>query len=787
MQQSHAPISQDLVLVGGGHAHVTVLKKWGMRPLPGARVTLISRDLQAPYSGMLPGCVAGHYAFEEAHIDLRPLCRFAGARFFHDEVVGMDAANKRLLCRNRPPVAYDALSINIGAAPAMAGVPGAVGKVTPVKPIDGFWEHWLRLRERVWGREGGTEVRLGIVGAGAGGVELALALQYGLANPPPGRAAPRLALRLFTDGPDVLVAHNPLARAKFRRLLAERGIKVHLEHKVVEVHPGGLRCANGRAFELDEILWATGAGAQTWPAEAGLAVDEQGFIKARETLESVSHPGVFAVGDSAAVVEHPRPKSGVFAVRQGPPLWSNLRRKLLGRPLKPFRPQRAFLSLIATGDKRAVASRSWWALEGAWVWAWKDWIDRRFVSRFNRLPPMPAIPEAAPEGVSPLPPEADLPPEAGMPPEAEAPAARDSAPAPPQAPAMRCGGCGAKVGVAALEQALAGLDPAARADVLLGLRERDDAAAVAVPAGKIMLHSVDFFPAFMDDPYLFGQVAANHALGDLRAMGAEPQTALSIAVVPYGSEKQMAETLAQTLQGALKALNAAGAALVGGHSSEGETLSLGFAVNGLADRERLLRKGGLRPGDRLALTQPLGVGALFAADMRCQAKGPWIAAALASMTQSQGPAAACLLAHGATACTDVTGFGLLGHLLEMIEASRAPGPPGEGPAGVHIELDLAAMPVLDGAEELAARGVVSSLHPRNLHFRRYLQDLAAASKDPRYPLLFDPQTAGGLLAAIPAAQAPACVQALRQRGYAQAALIGRAVPGEAGRPSVALR
>lgn len=784
MQQSHAPISQDLVLVGGGHAHVTVLKKWGMRPLPGARVTLISRDLQAPYSGMLPGCVAGHYAFEEAHIDLRPLCRFAGARFFHDEVVGMDAASQRVLCRNRPPVAYDALSLNIGAAPAMAGVPGAVGKVTPVKPIDGFWENWLRLRERVWGREGGAEARLGIVGAGAGGVELALALQHGLENPPPGqlppgRAVPRLALRLFTDGPDVLVAHNPLVRAKFRRLLAERGIEVHLEHKVVEVHPGGLRCANGRAFELDEILWAVGAGAQSWPAKAGLAVDEQGFIKVRETLESVSHPGVFAVGDSAAVVEHPRPKSGVFAVRQGPPLWSNLRRKLLGRPLKPFRPQRAFLSLIATGGKRAVASRSWWALEGAWVWAWKDWIDRRFVSGFNRPPPMLAT--AAPEGVSPLPPEAALPPEA------EAAAARDGAPGAAQARAMRCGGCGAKVGVAALERALAGLDPVARADVLLGLRERDDAAAVAIPAGKLMLHSVDFFPAFMDDPYLFGQVAANHALGDLHAMGAEPQTALSIAVVPYGSEKQMAETLAQTLQGALKALNEAGAALVGGHANEGAALSLGLAVNGLADRERLLRKGGLRPGDRLVLTQPLGVGALFAADMRCQAKGPWIAAALTHMLQSQGPAAACLLAHGATACTDVTGFGLLGHLLEMIEASRAAEGPDAAPAGVHIELDLAAAPVLDGAEELMARGVVSSLHPRNLHFRRGLQDPAAASKAPRYPLLFDPQTAGGLLAAVPAAQAPPCIQALRQRGYARAALIGRAVPGGVGRPSVALR
>ena len=374
---------KDLVLVGGGHAHVTVLKKFAMQPVPGIRVTLVCKDRQAPYSGMLPGYIAGHYAYEEAHIDLIPLCRFAGARFFHDEVVGLDTDNKRLICRRRPAVTYEVLSINAGSAPDIAAVPGAAANVTPVKPIDGFVDNWQGLCERILQRRG--SLRIGIVGAGAGGVELTLAVQYRLqqllAGRQVGSAAPEF--HLFTDADEILVTHNRFVRAKFRRVLARRRVSVHTNHEVVKVRPGTLECVNGATFALDEILWVTRARAQDWPARAGLDVDEQGFIKVNDTLESVSHPDIFAAGDIAHTVNHPRPKSGVFAVRQGTPLASNLRRKLLGNPLKPFSPQKQSLSLISTGDKYAVASRAFWALEGRWVWRWKDWIDRRFVRKYS--------------------------------------------------------------------------------------------------------------------------------------------------------------------------------------------------------------------------------------------------------------------------------------------------------------------------------------------------------------------------------------------------------------------
>ena len=743
MRGKHTPVLKDLVLVGGGHAHVTVLKKLGMKPLPGVRVTLICRDLQAPYSGMLPGFIAGHYSFDEAHIDLVPLSRFAGARFFHGEVVGLDTDNKRLICRNRPDVSYDVLSINVGSAPDISAVPGAAANVTPVKPIDGFVDKWQSLCERVLRRQGG--LRIGIVGAGAGGVELTLAVQYRLkellAGKWPDNAGPEF--HLFTDADDVLITHNRFVRVKFRRVLSERKINVHTDHKVLEVRPGALQCANGTTFELDEILWVTMARAQTWPAKAGLDVDEQGFIKVNNTLESVSHPGIFAAGDIAHMVNHPRPKSGVFAVRQGPPLSANVRRKLLDRPLIPYFPQREFLSLISTGDKYAIASRSWWALEGRRVWNWKDWIDRRFMRKFNRLPDMEEeVRHDIPRGLI------------------DKDAIKEIS-----AIAMRCGGCGSKVGATVLENALAGLEPVSRDDVLIGLHEPDDAAVASVPAGKVMVHTVDSFRSFIDDPYIFGQVAANHALSDLYAMGAEPQTALAIVTVPYADEKKVEELLSQMLRGALKVLNETGTALVGGHTSEGEELSLGFSVNGLIERENILHKSGLGAGDRILLTKPIGTGTLFAADMRHKAKGHWIAVALESMLQSNREAAECLFAHGATACTDVTGFGLLGHLVEMIK-----------PSHVDVELDLGAIPFLAGAEETVAAGIFSSLQPENLRLRRAIQDVENASKDVRYPLIFDPQTSGGLLAGVPEERAQACLSELRNLGYTRTAIIGRVLP-----------
>ena len=742
MNSQLTPIVKDLVLVGGGHSHVTVLKRFGMRPLPGVRLTVICRDVHTPYSGMLPGFIAGHYTFDDVHIDLGPLSRFAGARLYHDEVIGLDPVNHTLRCRHRPDVPYDVVSINTGSTPGFSQIPGAAQFVVPVKPINTFVERWEQLVIRILAKREGSHI--GVVGAGAGGVELILAMQFRLQQLlQQAGTSNTLVYHLFSASASILPTHNRRVQATFRRVLGTRGIHVHEGDQVVEVHKEGLRCADGSAYALDEILWVTDAMAPAWLAEAGLAVDERSFVRVNAALQSVSHPDVFAAGDIAAVEPYPREKAGVFAVRQGKPLTRNLRLALQGRLPQPFVPQKKWLALISTGDQYAIASRGSWSLKGHWVWRWKDWIDRRFMHKYNVLPTMIAT-----EKLTLLP---------GL--------AGEEVLKELSALAMRCGGCGAKVGATVLQHALARLQPLERPDVLVGLNHPDDAAVVAVPADKVMVHTVDFFRAMLDDPYVFGKIAANHSLGDIFAMGAEAQSALAIATVPYGVEAKVQDLLAQMLLGAEEILQEAGAALVGGHSSEGAELALGFAINGLVDPQYYLRKSGMQPGDRLILTKALGTGTLFAADMRQRAKGRWITAALASMLQSNRVAAQCLRCYHATACTDVTGFGLLGHLVEMTKAS-----------GVDVELDLRQIPLLDGARETVQAGVFSSLQPQNVRLRRAIRDLDVVVTSPLYPLLFDPQTAGGLLASIPADRAEACLSELKTRGYDRAAMIGTGQP-----------
>src|SRR6266481_1273352 len=558
MKATDYPVLKDVVLLGAGHSHVTVLRMFGMKPIPGVRLTLLSREVHTPYSGMLPGLIAGHYGFDDAHIDTGPLARFAGARLYQDEAVDLDLAGRYVICRRRPPVPYDLLSLNIGSTPNTADVPGASEHAIPVKPIDGFLRRFEALRARVLARKGRTAVAL--VGAGAGGVELLLAVEHRLrqAVARAGFDAGGLSFVLVSDVPDILPSFPAAFRARFRAVLAARGIAVITGAPVTRVEAGRLMLAGYGPLAADEILWTTQAAPARWLAKAGLPLDARGFLRVDQTLRVVGRDDVFAAGDTIAFSGRELPKSGVYAVRAGPALAENIRRTLTGRSLRRFRPQREALYLVSTGGRHAVGTRNGLVVEGDWVWRWKDWIDRRFMRKFNELPEMTPAPAAA------------------LPPLADREALKEIS-----AIAMRCGGCGAKVGATVLAHALAGVQPAPRADVVVGLDAPDDAALVDVGGEKLSLQTVDYFRAIVDDPYTLGKIAANHALGDVYAMGGEPQTALAIATVPYGLESKVEADLSAMMAGANEVLREAGCALVGGHTSEGAELALGFAVNGL--------------------------------------------------------------------------------------------------------------------------------------------------------------------------------------------------------------
>ncbi len=740
MEQAPHPITTDLVLVGGGHSHAIALKMFAMNPLPGIRLTLITDTLHTPYSGMLPGHLAGFYSYDEAHIDLRRLAVFAKAQLYQDQAIGLDLTNHKVICAHHPPVAFDYLSIDIGSTPTTIGTPGAAKYAIPAKPVPQFLAAWEQITTQV--QENPTyPVTLAIVGGGAGGVELALNVQAKLHRilTDAGQPKENLQIHLLHRGTQLLPQHNSWVSRHLKKILLKRGIRLHLGENVSQISANikqspllKIICESGLKIECNQCFWVTQASAPRWIKASGLATDERGFILVNDTLQSISHPHIFATGDIATMQNYQRPKAGVFAVRQGKPLFNNLQRIILGQKLLPYHPQARYLSLIGTGDKKAIASWSSWGWHSPLLWQWKDKIDRKFMDKFDDLPLMEE---------------------------------EDSQ------PQMHCAGCGAKVGSTTLEKVLKQLTIQGKPDIIMGLSDPDDAAVVQVPAGQLLVQTVDYFRSLIDDPYIFGQIATNHCLSDIFAMGATPHSVLAVATIPYGTQKKIEETLYQLMSGANKILQDCNTSLIGGHTTEGAELAFGLSCNGLAHQEQLLRKSGMKPDQVVILTKAIGTGTLFAADMRYQAKGRWIEQAIASMLLSNQTAAQVLLQCGATACTDITGFGLLGHLLEMVKASQ-----------VGVELNLNAIPILPGARETMEAGITSSLHPQNLQLATYINNSDEVSDLAKYQLLFDPQTSGGLLAAIPAENADECLKKLQTCGYEQSCLIGRVIPAPQAMP-----
>lgn len=739
---------RQLVLAGGGHSHALVLRMWAMDPSrrpPACRCTLVSREPMTLYSGMVPGLVAGLYQRQACSIDLEQLCRRAGVTFIKAAISGLDPQAQLLTLEGRPPLRYDLLSLNVGAITALPAGAAAAGdrrRQQPVKPLEAFLD-WCD------GLEPGEAVSLR--GGGAAAVELALALQ--------GRGQP---CRLLLRGRELQLG-SPAANRLGEQLLAAAGIPVLRE------------AAEG---EVADLL-CTGSRAPTWLAAAGLPVEPaSGRVRTEASLAVPGYPGLFASGDCGLIEGDPRPAAGVWAVRAAPVLAENLRRWVAepGRPLRRWRPQSRALQLLGDGasalvtpapaassgatpqrpdptpanpenghrprQPRAVAF--WGPLAigpSRWLWRWKDQIDRRFIARFTELAAMADGADAA----------------------------------------MACRGCAAKLAADPLAGALARLDGADAAPAA-----EDAAELLTLANGDRLLQSVDGFPALIGDPWRNARLTTLHACSDLWACGAAVETAQALVTIPEAAAGIQEELLLQTLAGVRSVLDPLGARLIGGHTLEGRDgagLAVALTVVGRAPAGRCWPKGPLQAGDALVLTRPIGSGVLFAAAAAGAARPDWIEAALVTLEASQADLVALLAAHGCRACTDITGFGLLGHLGEML-AGASP--------GTRVRLEAAAVPALEGALELLERGFASSLAPANARALALLDgpvalaeataasgtaasDRSSAERQARRALLIDPQTCGPLLAALPAEQADAAVAALQRSGFPAARRIAKVV------------
>ena len=714
-----------IVLLGAGHTNAHVLRMWKMKPIENAQLVCVSNYPIATYSGMMPGVLAGQYDIPDMEIDLVRFCASAGVRLVLGNVTGIDRDQRELQFSDRPPLAYDFLSVGIGSRPTTNGVDVKDdSKLVAIKPMQTFLKRLKTHLQTI--TKSPTKPRIAIVGGGIGSIEIAFCLDRRIKDTPeslglkPGQQA---EITLVTGSQRVGAGLVESTQNRVKTVFDSHGIQQQTGSRVKSIDGPRLQLADGSSHDFDLIIWATSAVAPELLSTFDLDVDDRGFLKTRPTLQTVADDNIFVVGDSGTMIDFDLPKAGVFAVRQGPVLWDNLQRSVWQRKFVSYQPQQSFLKLINTADGKTIAERGQRSFYGRWCWRLKNRIDKKFMRMYQDYTPMPMLP---------------------------APPTTDE-------DVMRCLGCGGKIGSQLLSSVLDELEVPEHPAVIIGLDQPDDAAIVKTQDNQVTV-TTDFFASPLDDPYLSGRIAVLNSVSDCFVMGAQPTGALAMIQLPLGHPRAQRQVMRELMAGAVEELNRAGAAIVGGHSIEGPRLLAGFTVlgNQLSDPKT---KGMLKPGDQLILTKPIGSGVLLAALMQGKLPAKDYQPMIQSMLKSNQVALKLIDKFGILAMTDVTGFGLAGHAAEMLKASQC---------SATIRMDD--VPRLQGCQRLIEAGVESTLTPDNRLAAAKVQlgDLNGS----RYASLFDPQTCGGLLLGLDPGSVDASLEFLANQGFEKSAVIG---------------
>ena len=721
-----------IVLLGAGHTNAHILRMWKMKPIENTQLVCVSNHCIATYSGMMPGVLAGQYPVADMEIDLVRYCASAGVRLVIGNVTGIDRDERELQFANRPPLAYDYLSVGIGSRPTTKGVDIKVdSKLVAIKPMQTFLE---RLKAHFETAAAQTKPKIAIVGGGIGSIEIAFCLDQRIQDTPEViglKAGQQIEITLVTGGDRVGSGLIESTQNKVKEAFDSRGIKQLTGSRVKTVDGKQLVLTDGRSHEFDLIIWATSAVAPELLSVFDLEVDGRGFLNTRPTLQTVADDHIFAVGDSGTLVDFDLPKAGVYAVRQGPILWDNLQRSVWQRKLVSYQPQTKFLKLINTADGKTIAEHGKRSFYGRWWWYLKDRIDQKFMRMYQDYTPMPMAP--------PKPPSPDE--------------------------EMRCLGCGGKIGSQLLSSILDELEVPDHPEVIIGLDQPDDAAIVRTQDNQVTV-TTDFFASPLEDPYLSGRIAVLNSVSDCFVMGAQPTGALAMIQLPLGHQRAQRQVMRELMAGAVEELNRAGAAIVGGHSIEGPRLIAGFTVlgNQLSDPKT---KGMLKPGDQLILIKPIGSGVLLAALMQAKLPASDYQPMMESMLKSNQVALKLIDKFGILAMTDVTGFGLAGHAAEMLKASQC---------SASIRMDD--VPRLQGCQELIEAGIQSTLAPENRFAAAKVKLELSDIEAPKYASLFDPQTCGGLLFGIDSGLVDQALEFLNDEGFENSAVIGEVIGRE---------
>lgn len=699
IQIEEIPITNDLVLIGGGHSHLSVLMKLSKKPLNGNRITLITNEIDTPYSGMIPGYIEGIYSWRDSHIDLYRLCLKLNVRFIHAEVERVSAHEKEIYFKDRPKIKFDVLSINTGIQSNNREIKGAAKYCLPVKPISKLTNNFLNKITNF--------KSIAFIGGGAGSVELALAIKKRFLN-----INQDIKITIITGKRGLLSTFPQKTKLTSLKTLEKFKIDIIEYKRVLEVKPKQIILSDKSMLKIDKAILSTNSMTPKWLAKSDILLTKDNYILVNKSFQT-NYKYVFASGDVIDFNNQNLKKAGVFAVRSGKPLAINIRKFILGKKLVEYKFNKNYLALIGTSKRSAIATKYNLTFNSRFFFYLKKYIDQNFIKKFSdfRIRKKFTLDALKTDVLNIF--------------------VKHKEKITDENDIMQCKGCAAKVPLNALKQALP-------KDIVSTSED-----AVSVPGQPELYQTVDMISSIITDPFLLGKIAANHSISDMVSVNSKITSAMMILQLPLSKTEINSRDLEQVLLGANEIFKTIDCPLIGGHTMIGKDKDpiIGFSILGQKQKKIKIMKNRrkIKTKDLLILTEKIGSGLIFAGINNYLIDSYFQIDVIKQMIKGNLNFGKISNQLNILSMTDITGFGLANHLLNLIKRDNSK-------TGLTIYPNK--IPLFEGVNECLNKDIKSSLFKSNYDIAQkdiiYKRDKSKLDN-----ILYDPQTVGGIAFIIP--------------------------------------
>ena len=698
IQIEEIPITNDLVLIGGGHSHLLVLMKLSKRPIKGNRITLITNEIDTPYSGMIPGYIEGIYSWRDSHIDLYRLCLKLNVRFIHAEVERISAYDKEIYFKDRPKIKFDVLSINTGIQSNNSDIKGAAKYCLPVKPISKLANNFLNKITNY--------KSIAFIGGGAGSVELALAIKKRFLN-----INQEIKITLISGKRGLLSAFPQKTKLISLKTLEKFKIDIIEYKRVLEVKPKQIILSDKSILKIDKAILSTNSMTPKWLTRSDILLTKDNYILVNKSFQT-NYKYVFASGDVIDFDNQNLKKAGVFAVRSGKPLAVNIKKFIIGKNLLEYKFNKNYLALIGTSKASAIATKYNLTFNSKFFFYLKSYIDKRFIKKFSDFRIRKITLDVLKTSLLNI-------------------FVKHKEKITDENDIMQCKGCAAKVPLNALKQALP-------KDIVSTSED-----AVSVPGHPELYQTVDMISSIITDPFLLGKIAANHSISDMVSVNSKITSAMMILQLPLSKTEINSRDLEQVLLGANEIFKTIDCPLIGGHTMIGKDKDpiIGFSILGQKQKKIKIVKNRrkIKTKDLLILTEKIGSGLIFAGINNYLIDSYFQIDVIKQMIKGNLNFGKISNQLNILSMTDITGFGLANHLLNLIKRDNSK-------TGLTIYPNK--IPLFQGVNECLNKDIKSSLFKSNYDIAQkdiiYKRDKSKLDN-----ILYDPQTVGGIAFIIP--------------------------------------